>query len=283
MEVALQMLQAQLYFTLSRNTFSPRDIFVLDKDKMTNGLITGESLYFFTINAGDGKTNQWKYYLQTEQTVLSNYHLRRMVNNRLEISSSSGYEGKKYIGNSYFSLIRPFYLSEVTHTQDTIISLRNIVTFPIVASASEGGAIYPKNNVAVEYGKNQTFTFIPDKNYEIATVSVDGKNIGAVKSYTFDNVTEGHSISVIYKEKETMIKTMEATQRLSIYPNPTKGEIQIKDKSKIGTVQIFDVIGKLWYEVKNVNESETKIDISSFPNGIYFLKINERAIRVIKQ
>ncbi len=47
-------------------------------------------------------------------------------------------------------------------------------------------------------GEDQTFTITPDKGYAVANVKIDGKSIGAVKSYTFENVRRTHTIEVIF-------------------------------------------------------------------------------------
>ena len=46
--------------------------------------------------------------------------------------------------------------------------------------------------------EDQTFTITPDKGYAVANVKIDGKSIGAVKSYTFENVRRTHTIEVIF-------------------------------------------------------------------------------------
>ena len=66
------------------------------------------------------------------------------------------------------------------------------------AAAGTGGSISPSGNVSVREGADQTFTITPDKGYAVANVKIDGKSIGAVKSYTFENVRRTHTIEVIF-------------------------------------------------------------------------------------
>ena len=66
------------------------------------------------------------------------------------------------------------------------------------ATAGTGGSISPSGNVSVREGADQTFTITPDKGYAVANVKIDGKSIGAVKSYTFENVRRTHTIEVIF-------------------------------------------------------------------------------------
>lgn len=73
-----------------------------------------------------------------------------------------------------------------------------VSTYPIKASAGANGSISPSGNVSVQAGKNQTFTITPDKGYAVSDVKIDGKSVGAVKSYTFENVKSSHTIEAIF-------------------------------------------------------------------------------------
>ena len=70
--------------------------------------------------------------------------------------------------------------------------------YTIKATAGAGGSISPSGNVSIREGRDQTFTITPDKGYAVANVKIDGKSIGAVKSYTFENVSRTHTIEVIF-------------------------------------------------------------------------------------
>ena len=70
--------------------------------------------------------------------------------------------------------------------------------YTIKATAGAGGSISPSGSVSVREGRDQTFTITPDKSYAVSNVKIDGKSIGAVKSYTFENVSRPHTIEVIF-------------------------------------------------------------------------------------
>ena len=70
--------------------------------------------------------------------------------------------------------------------------------YTIKATAGAGGSISPSGNVSVREGGDQTFTITPGKGYAVANVKIDGKSIGAVKSYTFENVSSPHTIEAIF-------------------------------------------------------------------------------------
>ena len=91
---------------------------------------------------------------------------------------------------------------EITQAE-TVIPKRqssgsNYSYYTIKATAGTGGSISPSGNVSVREGRDQTFTITPDKGYAVANVKIDGKSIGAVKSYTFENVSRTHTIEVIF-------------------------------------------------------------------------------------
>jgi len=85
---------------------------------------------------------------------------------------------------------------------------------------------------------------------------------------------------------------------LRVYPNPTSGElrIEISDmRHEISDISIFDVYGRKLYtsplppskrggvpSLKERAEGEVIIDISHLPNGIYFLRVDGRTVKVIK-
>lgn len=70
--------------------------------------------------------------------------------------------------------------------------------YTIKATAGVNGSISPTGNVSVREGRDQTFTITPNKGYAVAKVLIDSKNVGAVKSYTFENVKKNHTIEVIF-------------------------------------------------------------------------------------
>ena len=75
--------------------------------------------------------------------------------------------------------------------------------YTIKATAGKQGAISPEGNVSVREGKDQTFTIRPDSGYVVSDVKVDGKSIGAVRSYTFWNVKKSHTIAVSFAKADT--------------------------------------------------------------------------------
>ncbi|MBO4615509.1 MAG: choice-of-anchor J domain-containing protein, partial [Bacteroidales bacterium] len=93
------------------------------------------------------------------------------------------------------------YTIQNVTTEQTVNVTFNQISYTIAASAGSNGSISPAGSIEVGCGDDATFTITPDQGYEIASVIVDGQNVGAVESYTFNNVTtNGHSIYATFSQ-----------------------------------------------------------------------------------
>jgi len=83
---------------------------------------------------------------------------------------------------------------------------------------------------------------------------------------------------------------LNAAKTIKMYPNPTNGILHLnlgETGSKQVTVRITNIIGKVLYENKLVNNpGETELDLSGFNNGVYFVKVIgdgfENSVKVVK-
>ena len=90
----------------------------------------------------------------------------------------------------------------------------------ITATAGDNGRITPTGDVAVPKGESKTFTITPDSGYHIKDVLVDGKSVGAVSTYTFENVVDNHTIHATFARKHT--------------PTPSTPTVEIPDDDALG-------------------------------------------------
>ena len=77
--------------------------------------------------------------------------------------------------------------------------------FIIRAFAGEGGSISPSGSVSVREGGDQTFIITPDSGYTVADVKVDGKSVGKVQTYTFENVAGSHTIEAVFAKTSAFV------------------------------------------------------------------------------
>ncbi len=83
----------------------------------------------------------------------------------------------------------------------TMLPQPNPNTYTITSSATEGGTIIPLGETSLTEGVSQTYTITSNEGYEISDVLVDGESVGALTTYTFTDIQENHTISVIFTEE----------------------------------------------------------------------------------
>lgn len=79
------------------------------------------------------------------------------------------------------------------------------IRYTIEAKAGRGGKITPDGETEVRDGGRQTFQIIPDEGYTISLVLVDGKNVGTVSSYTFEDVSDNHTIEAMFAQTDSKL------------------------------------------------------------------------------
>lgn len=97
-------------------------------------------------------------------------------------------------------------------------------------------------------------------------------------SLSIDDVQVLASATLATQESNAKVKEF-----TNIYPNPTKGEINIKTDKKIKSATVIDASGK-----SLLNNTSERLDISSLPKGVYLLKVDfsdgtSKTEKVIKQ
>lgn len=80
------------------------------------------------------------------------------------------------------------YTVTVTRAQASGGGRSSTIYYTITASAGNGGSISSSGNASVAYGKDKTYTITAEEGYEIEDLLVDGVSVGAVATYTFENV-----------------------------------------------------------------------------------------------
>ena len=111
--------------------------------------------------------------------------------------------------------------------------------------------------------------------------AITAPEISADTTYTFSLVVnDGTNDSPATQVKVTVLNTVTTavneinnSNEYRIYPNPTTGLLKISMvglKEQNYTIEVYDEIGLL----KLTQENVTEIDLSSFGNGIYFVKLN---------
>jgi hypothetical protein len=107
------------------------------------------------------------------------------------------------------------------HTINAIFTTPGQPPSTIAYSAGLNGSIVPFSSNVVPYGGSLSFYIIPDINYYVQDVQVDGVSVGPWDTYTFTNVTADHTISATFTadtNQVTSIITSSAGPNGSISP-----------------------------------------------------------------
>lgn len=119
------------------------------------------------------------------------------------------------------------------------------------------------------------------------TVNYEYDNSGNVKSRKVITLKSSYAESDSTVLKSKMFEDTEI--KVKIYPNPTRGDLKIeipdyKDNDEI-TFQVYDMNGRLLLNTRK-KESFNTLDMSSFANGTYILRMTRKGVnsswRIIK-
>lgn len=142
---------------------------------------------------------------------------------------------------------------------------------------------------------------VVDKTLRMTATNVDLKSfakkspVAFVKfSTTLENITaasftgvagfiNGVQVPIVVSQRNVGINSIDQDGNVSIFPNPTEGIINITAASN-AVVEIMDVTGRNVLLTTTVSSSKTeKIDMSSFSNGVYVVKISNADFSIVKK
>ena len=211
-----------------------------------------EYYWFDEVSLGDGTNNfngpRSKKEKERFSTATSNVEIKYVdgEHNTIPIAKTehARYEGSSYEGHDDYYLVVVFGYHVVNgDTNDTLfyLSANNGIgtgyagatdgvhllqvkvdeVRVIPATADEHGKIDPAaGTVTVPKGDNKTFTITPDSGYCIKDMLVDNVSVGAVSTYTFENVVDNHTIRATFAWKHT--------------PTPPTPTVEIPDDDALG-------------------------------------------------
>jgi len=200
------------------------------------------------IPAGVNKIYNWSYDWARSSLLLNfnanaGYVVDKILKNGI-IVSSPGTAGAEY----YYPNLNYTYplntIGKPSNLADTITASFTKGTFSITSSSGANGTISPVGTSQVNKGSSKTFTFTPSSGYGVASVIVDGTNVGVMSSYTFSNVVDDHTISVTFVDiSRTIVASSGSNGTISPAGNVT---------ITIGSSKTFTMTPNSGYVVENV-------------------------------
>lgn len=76
------------------------------------------------------------------------------------------------------------------------------------------------------------------------------------------------------------VDDMNGKPKLTIYPNPSKGEINIQSEEVVSKIILIDALGKKVYE-EDINQSNIRLNNLNLNHGIYFISVTLKSGNII--
>ncbi len=101
-------------------------------------------------------------------------------------------------------------------------------------------------------------------------------NLNAKEFYNLKNIMD-HPIILNNNELKN------ENFKLTVYPNPANNDIIIQTKSN--NIKLYDVIGneQAFYSTISANKQQTKINIQHLRSGIFFIRVDEKVMKFVKE
>jgi chitodextrinase len=149
--------------------------------------------------------------------------------------------------------INGYSFSDVTgdHVIEATFGNELVSNYVVTASSGQHGSISPSGAVSVVEGKNQLFNFVPDANYKVQFVKVNGAEVQVINNqYEVQNVTADTSIAVTFVADDInpVVYTLSASAGLNGTITPI-GDSQVN----AGTSQLYTFTADSGYQLDIVS------------------------------
>ncbi|GJM63121.1 InlB B-repeat-containing protein [Persicobacter diffluens] len=145
--------------------------------------------------------------------------------------------------------------------------LRAFATHEITVEAGANGMITPGTTM-VSNGNDATFSIYPNRDYKIASLTIDGTAVEVAETYTFENVTAPHTIAATFEKITFMLSVMkEGEGSLTIDGQDAASEMEVEIKS----THTFEFAAAAGYRLGMVTFNEEEIPESqlNITGGVY--------------
>jgi len=144
----------------------------------------------------------------------------------------------------------------------------------VVIPSFQTYSVTAQENTYFEWSTTSMFWELEETNSNEIEVEFSGFNMGAqdIEVFAFNGC--GQSEVATLAVDHDFVGINENNSKIKIYPNPAQNFVNIENAQN-SSINIYNAIGALVYTVNSKNET-TKIDVSSFDAGIYFLEISNQ-------
>lgn len=210
-----------------------------------------------------GNTVTIEYHVPTPPLVLDTW-----------TTSKASYFGFSVYNDNSITILKSI---EITDGNKVLITANKDLTGKEIEVVYAGERTTGTGNLRDSYNYSSKYTYFDDSadTYkETYTPTDESGNKLYGKNYPMHNWSVG-----FYHKIPANQSSLFAGQagKIAVSPNPTKGIVTIKNKKEGQTVCVYSQSG-----IKLAETQNNQVDISSFADGIYFVKVEETVFKVIK-
>jgi len=141
----------------------------------------------------------------------------------------------------------------------------------LISSSATGNQWY-LNNQPIVGATNQTYTYTQNGQYAVEVTNECGSTKSAETTINGVGIVGANGYS----------------PELQVYPNPTKNELRLQnyELQENSVIEIYSVVGQLVYQINKSTNNQINnitIDVSHLDNGMYYLKIDNKVVRFVKE
>ena len=100
--------------------------------------------------------------------------------------------------------------------------------------------------------------------------------------FDYNAPVQTNNEKTVYRDLKASIANLNEDLSINVYPNPGKGNVNVRADKNIKSIEVYDVNGRV-LQTKVVSSIQTEINLSDEMTGVYFIKVTtEEGANVIK-
>lgn len=192
-------------------------------------------------------------------------------------ATATGLTAGTYIVNVNDATPCPVIINTVTITEPATLTVNMTSVNASSCSANDGSATASATGGTLPYVYSWSTT--PSQTTATATGLAPSLYIVTVRDANACNINDSASVSCL----SGISSAYEQYPAIKVYPNPASGFFYLQINSFAGAqMKIYNVLGKCVYQQAGTL-SRQQIDLSSHPDGIYFLSVTTAATSVTQK
>jgi hypothetical protein len=197
-----------------------------------------------------------------------------------------GYTQSNIIVRANNMVINPaggvYAINNIATDQYITISGVALNQYKITSIAYNGGTIAPAGTFVVTHGENLTFDMIPNVDYKISDVLVNGTSVGAVATYLFNDIRTDGKIEAYFKLANEGVNVNDLST-INVFSHQNIVTIMNENLIPVKQVEIMDMDGRLiWRGQAPDVKTEITLQVAK---GVYTVRVitasNQNTTKVV--